>query len=101
MDAVENLKKLLSSDLSSSSSINIVSFLPDGKDFKSTLSRAKLEFLCSDLFQKTITGLDQVLKDADLSKTDIDEVILVGGSTKIPKIRKLVKEYFNNKVTLK
>ena len=101
MDAVENLKKLLSSDLSSSSSINIESFLPDGTDFKLTLSRAKLELLCSDLFQKTIAGLDQVLKDADLSKTDIDEVILVGGSTKIPKIRKLVKEYFNNKVTLK
>jgi L1 cell adhesion molecule like protein len=57
--------------------------------------------LCVDLFRKTIDPVEQVLKDAKMSKAQVNEVVLVGGSTRIPKVQQLIKEYFNGKEPLK
>ena len=62
-----------------------------------SISRARFEELNLDLFRKTIEPVDQVLRDAKASKGDIHEVVLVGGSTRIPKVQQLLKEYFNGK----
>ena len=69
----------------------------DGVDFEETLTRAKFEELCNDLFKNTLKPVDTVLSDAGLKKTEVDEIVLVGGSTRIPKIQSLLKEYFNGK----
>merc|ERR1712072_1551087 len=69
----------------------------DGVDFSETLTRARFEELCIDLFKKTLTPVKQVLDDAGMKKTEIDEVVLVGGSTRIPKIQQLIKDFFNGK----
>lgn len=69
----------------------------DGIDFEETLTRAKFEELCFDLFKKTMAPIDGVLSDAGMKKTEVDEIVLVGGSTRIPKVQKLIKEYFNGK----
>merc|ERR1711988_1800877 len=69
----------------------------DGVDFSETLTRARFEELCIDLFKKTLTPVQQVLKDADLEKHEIDEIVLVGGSTRIPKIQDLLRDFFNGK----
>ena len=69
--------------------------LTDGEDFSETLTRAKFEELNNDLFRKTLTPLANVLKDSGLKKTDIHEIVLVGGSTRIPKVQELIKEFFN------
>lgn len=90
----ENAKKTLS--VSSVASIEIDSLF-DGIDFTASLTRAKFENLCDDIFKKTMAPVDQVLKDAQMGKGDIHEVVLVGGSTRIPKIQELLKEYFNGK----
>ncbi|PSR75422.1 hypothetical protein PHLCEN_2v9127 [Hermanssonia centrifuga] len=66
-----------------------------GNDFSETLTRAKFEELNVDLFRKTMKPVEQVLKDANLKKEDINEIVLVGGSTRIPKVQQLLKEYFN------
>merc|ERR1740138_215744 len=69
----------------------------EGKDFSETLTRARFEELCIDLFKKTLTPVQKVLDDSDLKKTEIDEVVLVGGSTRIPKVQQLLKDFFNGK----
>merc|ERR1719186_2055166 len=69
----------------------------EGEDFSETLTRAKFEELNMDLFKGTLKPVQKVLEDADLTKKEIDEIVLVGGSTRIPKIQSLVKEYFNGK----
>ena len=69
----------------------------DGKDFSEILTRAKFEELNADLFKKTLWPVRIALKDAGLKKSQIDEIILVGGSTRIPKIQKILKEYFDGK----
>ena len=71
--------------------------LSNGVDFSTTISRAKFEELNMDLFKKTMTPVTQVLKDAGMSKSDIDEIILVGGSTRIPKVQQMLTEYFGGK----
>ncbi len=71
--------------------------LSNGVDFSSTISRAKFEELNMDLFKKTMVPVTQVLKDSGVSKNEVDEIILVGGSTRIPKIQEMLKEYFNGK----
>jgi molecular chaperone DnaK (HSP70) len=71
--------------------------LANGVDFSTTLSRAKFEELNLDLFKKTMVPVTQVLKDAGMSKGDVDQIILVGGSTRIPKIQDMLQEYFNGK----
>lgn len=71
--------------------------LVDGEDFSETLTRAKFEELNNDLFRKTLQLLGNVLKDSGLKKTDIHEIVLVGGSTRIPKVQELLKDWFNGK----
>ena len=91
---VEKAKRALSS--AHQTKIEIES-LYDGQDFSESLSRAKFEELNMDLFRSTLTPVKKVMEDGDLSIKDIDEIILVGGSTRIPKIKQLVTEYFNGK----
>ncbi|XP_054159074.1 endoplasmic reticulum chaperone BiP-like isoform X2 [Oppia nitens] len=69
----------------------------DGEDFSEVLTRAKFEELNMDLFRSTLKPVQKVLEDADLQKKDIHEIVLVGGSTRIPKVQQLVKEFFNGK----
>jgi len=71
--------------------------LVDGDDFSESLTRARFEELCNDLFRKTLKPVSQVLKDAGLKKTDVHEIVLVGGSTRIPKVQQLIKDFFNGK----
>merc|ERR1711871_1672454 len=68
-----------------------------GEDFSETLTRARFEELNMDLFRGTLTPVQKVLEDADLKKNDVDEIVLVGGSTRIPKVQQLIKEFFNGK----
>merc|ERR1711881_224522 len=74
-----------------------VESLFEGEDFSETLTRAKFEELNMDLFKNTLTPVDQVLSDSGLKKSEIHEIVLVGGSTRIPKVQALVKKHFNNK----
>ena len=90
----ENVKKNLSS--STQASIEIDS-LHEGIDFAASITRARFEELCSDLFRRLFEPLDKVLKDAGISKSKIDEIVLVGGSTRIPKVQKYLSDYFNGK----
>ncbi|CDP16834.1 unnamed protein product [Coffea canephora] len=69
----------------------------DGIDFSEPLTRARFEELNMDLFKKTMAPVKQALKDAGLKKTDIDEIVLVGGSTRIPKVQQLLKDFFDGK----
>ncbi|KAL1736735.1 heat shock protein 70 family [Schizophyllum commune] len=91
---VEKAKRTLSSQ--QSTRIEIESF-EDGNDFSETLTRAKFEEINIDLFRKTMKPVEQVLKDAGVKKDDVDEVVLVGGSTRIPKVQQLLKEFFGGK----
>lgn len=90
----EKAKRTLSS--STQATIDIDALI-DGKDFNCVITRAKFEELCIDLFKKCIPPLDNVLKDSKFSKSDIQDVVLVGGSTRIPKIIQMVSDYFNGK----
>lgn len=90
----EKAKRTLSSQMSTR--IEIESFF-DGKDFSETLTRAKFEELNMDLFKKTLKPVEQVLKDAKVRKDEIDDIVLVGGSTRIPKVQSLIEEYFGGK----
>lgn len=84
--------------LSSSSQANIeIDSLFEGIDFYSSITRARFEELCSDLFRGTLEPVEQALRDAKLGKGKIDEIVLVGGSTRIPKIQKLLQDFFNGK----
>ena len=91
---VEKAKRALSSQMSVR--IEIESF-HKGKDFSETLTRAKFEELNNDLFRKTLKPVEQVLKDAGFTKDQVDDIVLVGGSTRIPKVQKLLEDYFNGK----
>ncbi|KAG9877781.1 hsp70-like protein C, partial [Aureobasidium melanogenum] len=93
---VEKAKRTLSSQMSTR--IEIEAFF-DGKDFSETLTRAKFEELNNDLFKKTLKPVEQVLKDAKLKKSDIDDIVLVGGSTRIPKVQTMLEEYFGKKAS--
>lgn len=92
--ACENAKRTLSTQ----NSVTVdCEALADGKDLSVPVSRAKFEELNADLFKATLKPVTQVLKDAKMSKSDVDQVILVGGSTRIPKVQQLLREYFNDK----
>jgi len=69
----------------------------DGADLSETITRAKFEELCMDLFKKTLGPVEKVLDDASLKKNQVDELVLVGGSTRIPKVQQLLQDYFNGK----
>jgi len=91
---VEKAKRSLSSQ--HQVKIEIENFF-EGNDFSETLTRAKFEELNMDLFRGTMKPVQKVLEDSDLQKKDVDEIVLVGGSTRIPKVQQLVKEFFNGK----
>jgi len=92
--ACERAKRTLSS--STQASIELDSLF-EGEDFYSSITRAKFENLCDDLMRSCITPIEKLLRDAKKSKGDIDEIVLVGGSTRIPQIQKLLSEFFNGK----
>jgi len=92
--ACERAKCALSS--SHKATIDIDSLF-DGIDFKTEITRARFEDLCGDLFQKCLSPVERVLTDSKLSKSNIDEVVLVGGSTRIPKVQQMIKDFFNGK----
>jgi heat shock protein 1/8 len=92
--ACESAKRTLSS--ASIATIEIDSLF-ESNDFSTSLTRAKFENLCNDIFQRTMTPVEQVLKDSKLAKSEIDEIVLVGGSTRIPKIQELLSSFFNGK----
>ncbi|WFC95242.1 ATPase with role in protein import into the ER [Malassezia brasiliensis] len=91
---VERAKRTLSSQMSTK--IEIESFF-DGQDLSETLTRAKFEELNADLFRRTLKPVEQVLKDAGVKKDEVDDVVLVGGSTRIPKVQQMLKDFFNGK----
>jgi len=92
--ACERAKRTLSS--SAKASIEIDSLF-EGIDFNTSITRARFEDLCADYFRQTLDPVQRVLKDASMSKSEIHEVVLVGGSTRIPKVQALLKEFFNGK----
>jgi len=91
---VEKAKRALSS--AHQAKVEIESFF-EGEDFSETLTRAKFEELNMDLFRSTMVPVKKVMEDGDMEKSEIDEIVLVGGSTRIPKVQQLVKEYFGGK----
>ena len=92
--ACESAKRTLSS--STVANIEIDS-LYEGIDFAGSITRAKFENLCDDIFKRVMDPVEQVLKDSKMSKSQIHDIVLVGGSTRIPKIQQLLSEFFNGK----
>ena len=92
--ACERAKRTLSS---STQAVIEIDSLHDGIDFNSTITRARFEDMNMDYFRKCMIPVDKVLKDACISKNKVDEVVLVGGSTRIPKIQDMLSDYFNGK----
>jgi len=91
---VERAKRALSTV--TQAKIEIESFF-NGQDFAETLTRARFEEINMDLFKKTLGPVKQVLEDGGLKKNEVQEIVLVGGSTRIPKVQQLLKEFFNGK----
>jgi heat shock protein 1/8 len=92
--ACERAKRILST----ATQTNVeVDSLYEGQDLLVTITRAKFESLCDSLFQKCIAPVDQVLRDAKVSKEQVHEVVMVGGSSRIPRVRELLTNYFNGK----
>merc|ERR1712199_133702 len=92
--ACERAKRNLSS--SANASIEIDSLF-EGIDFYSSITRARFEDLCADLFRGTLEPVEKVLRDSKIDKGSVHEVVMVGGSTRIPKVQELVTNYFNGK----
>ncbi|TBU34278.1 YBL075Cp-like protein [Dichomitus squalens] len=92
--ACERAKRTLSSAMKTTV---MVDGLYEGIDFETSLTRGSFEDLCDDLFRRTLDPIDSVLRDAKIHKSQVDEVILVGGSTRIPRIGRLVSEFFDGK----
>jgi len=92
--ACERAKRTLSS--STQASIEIDS-LYEGVDFYSSITRARFEELCADLFRSTLEPVEKAMRDAKMDKAQIHDLVLVGGSTRIPKIQKLLQDFFNGK----
>jgi len=92
--ACERAKRTLSS--SAQTSIEIDSLF-EGIDFYTSITRARFEELCQDLFRSTMDPVEKVLRDSKMDKSSVDEIVLVGGSTRIPRIQKLVSDFFNGK----
>jgi len=90
--ACERAKRTLSS--SAQTSIEIDSLF-EGIDFYTSITRARFEELCQDLFRQTMEPVERVLRDAKIDKSSVHEIVLVGGSTRIPKIQRMVGDYFN------
>ena len=90
----ERIKRTLSS--STTASLELDSLF-DGIDFVANITRARFEEICADIFRRTLDPVDQVLRDAKIDKGQVDDIVLVGGSTRIPKIQELLSRYFNDK----
>lgn len=90
----ERAKRTLSS--SAQTTIEIDS-LYEGIDFYTSITRARFEELCQDLFRSTIDPVEKVLRDSKIDKSQVHDIVLVGGSTRIPKVQKLVSDFFNGK----
>jgi len=90
----ERVKRQLSSEMSAKLEIDS---LMDGEDMIETLTRARFEELNMDLFKKTMIPVKKVIKDGGIDKSDVNEIVLVGGSSRIPKVRGLLKEFFDGK----
>merc|ERR1719215_2270398 len=91
---VEKTKRALSSTHQARVEIEA---LFDGVDFSETLTRARFEEINNDLFKNTLGPVKQVMEDSGLKKTQVDEIVLVGGSTRIPKVQQLIKDFFDGK----
>jgi len=91
---VERVKRALSSQQQARLEIED---LAEGFDFSETLTRARFEELNNDLFKKTLGPVGKVMDDADVAKSEVDEIVLVGGSTRIPKVQQLLSDYFGGK----
>jgi len=91
---VERVKRALSTQQQARLEIED---LAEGFDLSETLTRARFEELNNDLFKKTLGPVGKVLEDADVSKSEVDEIVLVGGSTRIPKVQSLVSDFFGGK----
>ena len=92
--ACERAKRTLSSATQAAIEVD---GLAEGADFQTTITRAKFESLCESFFRRTVAPLDGLLRDAKMDKTQINEIVMVGGSSRIPKIRQLLMDYFNGK----
>jgi heat shock protein 1/8 len=92
--ACEKAKRTLST---STQTVIEIDSLFDGNDFQATLTRARFESLCETAFKKCIQPMENVLRDSGISKDKIDEIVMVGGSSRIPKIREMVSSFFNGK----
>jgi L1 cell adhesion molecule like protein len=92
--ACERAKRTLSSSVKANVEIDS---LYEGIDFNTSITRARFEELCADLFRSTIEPVEKVLRDANVSKSEVNEIVLVGGSTRVPKIQNLLKDFFNGK----
>merc|ERR1712054_425546 len=92
--ACERAKRTLSA--SAQADLEIDSLF-EGIDFYTSITKARFEELCSDLFKGTLEPVEKALRDAKLDKSSIDDIVLVGGSTRIPKIQKLLQDFFNGK----
>ena len=89
-------------DLSSNMETTIsIEYIVEGIELNYTINRADLNEICKDLFEKCIPPIEKALKDADLKATDINDVVLVGGSSRIPKIQEMIKNYFGGKILSK
>jgi L1 cell adhesion molecule like protein len=91
---VERAKRTLSTSTQATVEVD---GLADGHDFNMPITRAKFEQMCDALFKKCITPVEQVMRDSKYSKSDVDDIVLVGGSSRIPRVQQLLKEYFNGK----
>merc|ERR1711998_383322 len=91
---VERVKRTLSTQHQARLEIEGLS---EGVDFSESLTRARFEELNNDLFKKTLGPVQKVMEDADMEKSEVDEIVLVGGSTRIPKVQSLLKDYFGGK----
>merc|ERR1712240_604592 len=92
--ACERAKRTLSA--SAQATIEIDSMF-EGIDFYTSITRARFEELCSDLFKGTLDPVEKAMRDAKMDKSSINDVVLVGGSTRIPKVQKLLQDFFNGK----
>lgn len=94
LTACERAKMILSSSMTANIELDV---LFEGMDFSSTITRARFEDLCGDLFRSLLKPVENALRDAKLSKNQIQDVVLVGGSTRIPRIQKMLSDFFNGK----
>jgi len=92
--ACERAKRTLSSQ---TQAVIEIDSLFEGVDFSITVTRARFEDLCADYFRNCLEPVEKVLKDSHISKSQVNEIVLVGGSTRIPKVQQLIKDFFNGK----